>query len=507
MRKWWGLQTGVFLVVWVGLLAAGRGRFFDDPGTFWHTAVGERILATHAVPACDEYSYTRAGEPWAAYEWLGECGMALAHRVSGLDGLLLVTVTLLAGLYAWLAGRLARAGMHPLWAVSLTALAAGVGASHFHTRPHLVTILLQAVTVHLLSRCDAGTLPLRRLAWLVPVFVVWTNVHGGVLGGIGTVGLVAAGWWVAPLAGWESPVRGWRGRLFLVLLVAGCVLAVLVNPYGVEVPRTWMWIMRSPVLPRAIKEHTPLEWNTSTGLLVALLAAAYLAFLAGTWPRRPRVTWLLPLAWLYLGCERVRHAPLFAATAVIVMAEMLPYTRWRTRLAGETEATTNPGGGGWRWALVPAVAVVVALVLQVAGARVPLVGRGWARLDPGHWPVDLLPQLRRFEHAEPGGTRIFNEYALGGFLIYCTPGYRVFVDDRCEVYRDAWLDEFTRAERQDTDRAMRDWQARYGFDYALTWRGSRFDEFLRGSAGWEAVGETGAVRFYRRGGAGLASAR
>jgi hypothetical protein len=156
---------------------------------------------------------------------------------------------------------------------------------------------------------------------------------------------------------------------------------------------------------------------------------------------------------------------------------------------------------------VPAGVVVGALVVQRAGLAVPLVGRGWARFDPGHWPVALLPELRRFEHAEPGGTRIFNEYALGGFLIYHTPGYRVFVDDRCEVYRDEWLEAFTRAEHQGTADAVRAWQGRYGFGYALTWRGSQFDRYLADAPGWSLVGRTDAACFYRRDDAGLASSR
>ena len=39
----------------------------------------------------------------------------------------------------------------------------------------------------------------------------------------------------------------------------------------------------------------------------------------------------------------------------------------------------------------------------------------------------------------PPGTRIFCEYAYGGFLIYHAPGYRVFIDDRCELFGDEFL--------------------------------------------------------------------
>src|SRR5205814_70247 len=44
--------------------------------------------------------------------------------------------------------------------------------------------------------CDfeAGRTSLRSLFWLVPLFAVWTNVHGGVLGGMGTLGLTVCGW-------------------------------------------------------------------------------------------------------------------------------------------------------------------------------------------------------------------------------------------------------------------------------------------------------------------------
>src|SRR5471030_985548 len=51
-----------------------------DPDTPWHITTGEWILSHGAVPAVDTYSFTRAGLPWAAQEWLSEVIMALAYR-------------------------------------------------------------------------------------------------------------------------------------------------------------------------------------------------------------------------------------------------------------------------------------------------------------------------------------------------------------------------------------------------------------------------------------------
>jgi hypothetical protein len=174
---------------------------------------------------------------------------------------------------------------------------------------------------------------------------------------------------------------------------------------------------------------------------------------------------------------------------------VFPLCRWRQRFAAEQPAQ---GRDGWRLALLPACALVVAVLLQTAAIEVPLVGRGWARLDPDHWPVGLLPELARHEHANPDGTPIFNEYALGGFLIGCTPGFRVFIDDRCEVYGDAYLGEYIRGEQGDADELLEKWDSRYRFDYALTWRGSRFDAHYSSARGWVLLGETPSSRFYGR---------
>jgi hypothetical protein len=501
-RRLLRLETVVFFVVWFGLLAAGRSRFFEDPGTFWHTVVGEQTLTNGVVTNHDTFSFTRNGEPWAVHQWLGECFMALAHRVSGMDGLLLGAVTVLAALYAWLAGLLVRAGMHAAYVAVIVALAVGVGSAHFHVRPHLASIAFQAVTVWMLAQCEAGRLPLRRLFWLVPLFVLWTNIHGGVLGGIASVGLVSGGWVVWRWLKWESPIKDRGSLLMVILLVPACALTIFVNPFGVRVPQTWLEIMRSDLLPRAIQEHAPLDWTQPTAWLVVVVGVLYLYFLAGTLPRRPRVVWLLPLVWAFLACQRVRHAPLFAVTAVVLLADVFPCCRWRQRFAAEQPV---PPGAGWRLALIPACAVAAAVLLQAAAIGVPIVGRGWAQLDPDHWPVGLLPELSRHQGEGPEGTPIFNEYALGGFLIGCTPGFRVFIDDRCEVYGDAYLGEYVRGEQGDAAACLKEWGRRYRFDYALTWRGSLFDEHYAADTSWVLLGETRSARFYGRNPAGTAA--
>ena len=99
-------------------------------------------------------------------------------------------------------------------------------------------------------------------------------------------------------------------------------------------------------------------------------------------------------------------------------------------------------------AVLPLLVVVAALVIQVAGLCVPVVGRGWARFDPERWPIELLPQLAEINRSAAEGTPIFNDLDLGGFLIYHAPRLRVFVDDRCALYGADFLEAYDHARRE-----------------------------------------------------------
>src|SRR5439155_17102452 len=158
--------------------------------TFWHVVVGRQILTSGHLPTSDTFTFRYYGEPWIAQQWLGECFMAWIHdRIGGLDTLLLATATLIAGFYTWVARRMIRTGIHWLLALLVVVFALFASAYHLHPRPHLVNIAFLGLTFAWLCDFEAGRIPLRRLFWLVPLYVVWTNIHGGMVGGVGTLGI------------------------------------------------------------------------------------------------------------------------------------------------------------------------------------------------------------------------------------------------------------------------------------------------------------------------------
>src|SRR5713101_337444 len=156
-------MLGMFLIGRV--FYEGRG-FVVDPDVWWHIKVGQDILRTHHFPTVDPYSFTAAGTPWIAYEWLGEIMLAWMYRLGGVVSLCVFLIAfgsvILLSLY-WLAAvrsRNAKAGF-----ISALFLASLAFAS-FTLRPQMFGYLFLILTLLVMERFRQGvswplwTLPL-----------------------------------------------------------------------------------------------------------------------------------------------------------------------------------------------------------------------------------------------------------------------------------------------------------------------------------------------------------
>jgi hypothetical protein len=497
MKKFFTPASAAFLALWIFLILFGRVNLFRDPGTFWHTVFGQQILTSHHLPTADAYSFTFFGHRWLDSEWLMECLMAFIYGLFGFDGLLFATAAALAGLYAWIMSRLWRSGLSMPLAILMLVLVFGASSQNFHVRPDILSLIFLAVTFALLCDYEAGRLKLRGLFWLWPLFIIWSNGHGAVLGGLGTLGLTLGGWTLAYFFHQDSPVKGPKDLLTLFGLLLGCILTLFLTPYGPGLPKALITIVTSPVIPQVIQEHASIFREFGKNWPIAVLGLFYLACFLGTLPRRPRVTWLLPLVWLVLACSRVRNAPLFALTAALALPEFFPYVRWARWLSERGSVIFRrradrpaPRPLSLKPWLVPATTVLLTVAVSLASLH--FTGHGLTRFDRRHWPVDLLPELTRYAASHPAGTPIMNDMLFGGYLIFYTPRLHIFIDDRCDLYGDQFLLQYVRAQSAFFD----GWIQRSGARAALTEPGSAMDNYFKHQSGWRLEKRTAAADWY-----------
>jgi hypothetical protein len=517
-------EVGFFLLCWLGLQAHFRERAFNDPGALWHVKVGERILASGFMHE-DPFTYTFTGHVWIPQQWGGEIAMALAHRTGGFDTLLLGLCSIVAGLFTWIFSRAVRNGMHPALAAVVVGGAVVVSGFHFYARPHMITLVGMGLTLAWIVDTERGRCSPWRLWCLIPLYAVWTNIHGGVLGGVLTLGSAVAGWCVLFLVSptrergsissslarrangiaSDTPVKSRRSLMVYCGIVAACALTPFLNPFGMEMIHTWKRIVSSEAMKELVSEHQPLSLNHTAGQVIGGFGCFYLFMLLGTVPKRPRVSWILPLVWFALSVQSIRQGPLFAVLAAVAIADLWPETLWYRLLKKHGDSLAREPDGesrGWLWTTVPIAAVLACLGLQMSGIEAPIIGRGWARLDARQQPVELVGDLRNYSEGVPPGTRIFNDANLGGFVLYHAPKLKIFMDDRFELYGDDWMRRYVRVVYEEPD-GIEGWADEYGFDHAFVMvlpDGDRLplERYLSDSARWACVARCERGALFRR---------
>ena len=298
--------------------AAGWEGLLADADVGWHIRTGEWILDHHAVPHHDLYSFSKPEAPWYAWEWGSDVIFGALHRAAGLKGVVLLAGVLIA-LFAWtLLRRMVGGGVHLLWAMVVSLLGVGAASIHFLARPHMFTLLFLSIAVWMIDidRRQPSAKSARNLWSLVPLTLVWTNLHGGFLALIAVLGLAAVG----------SAVEAWLGgrdfkqALRYLALAASCAAVSLVNPYGYKLHTHVAEYLRSDWIRNTIQEfQSPVFRNENILQFEALMLIGLIA--AGLLFRRKRFVeglWIVYFAHMSLGS--VRHVPIFVTVCAPVIA-------------------------------------------------------------------------------------------------------------------------------------------------------------------------------------------
>jgi len=382
--------------------------------TWWALRAGKDMWITHRVIRTDSYSYTAYGDPWPDHAWLYQ---VLLYGVYVIGKLPLVSVVNAA--IATAAVAIARPPGRVTWAnlVAMTPVIALVSLS-WAVRPQVVSLLMLAVIIRLIHR--------ERWRTIVAVMLLWANLHAGVVLG----GLVLGGATMASLLAWligrrASAERGRALRARFVSLIVTSVAAAgatLINPMGWGL---WRYIATSSRRPGEewIAEWQPswtAPWLTAwfwvwSGLLLLLLLLRWRRLLQ--WPVLLGIGMALaltPLAWMSMR----NISPFGIVTLPLVVSLM----QRRAVLSLEVPVAERPGS------VMPGAKIMVglasiAMVVSVVRTLQSPASLGW------------YPMSSEIAHAiESCPGQVFTTYNGGAYLIWFTPGKKVFVDNRQDPF-------------------------------------------------------------------------
>ena len=451
------------------LFVAGLAlRPMAESDLFFHLKAGQEVLARHALPGRNLYSFTAPDYLDLDTSWLAEVGAAAVFARGGFPAVVvaktLVLLIAFAGAY-WICRR---RGAGAVASALALAAAAFVGRDRFVERPHIFSlagaVAALAAIEALMERQREPAAAARVAALFLATVVLWANLHAGVFVAPVLVGAAA----VATAAGGHDRAGARR----LALLAAGAALATLATPVGWGLIRYLRLHLLLPAL-HPVDEFRAPTWLSDAPLFVdlgAFVAAAVFLVATGDPPADRRkisasaagraLAPVLPLA--VLAIHSVRFGADFALVAAPVLA--VASTLAAARLVG-------------RW---PVLAPIAGSPLPVVASAALLLGMTLGpRLTPGSRPaggsgigldVRELP-LQAIAFANDNGLRdrMYNDFEIGSYLLFEPvggyPRHRVFVDPRLPAYPPEMHRLLGRS-----DLSRDDWQAamdHYGVDSAL----------------------------------------
>ena len=430
---------------WAILVMTVLFHGLTDVDYFWHVTTGRLIAATGSVPSSDPFSFTYAGGAWTPHEWLSE--LVIYELVSVLGGAAaLVTFGLIGGATIAVGIAMARRrGIRVPAVIGASVVAAAVLVSYLTVRPQAISWLLLAILLALLAGLSADR-P-RRALWLIPLFVVWANLHGLYVVGLGVVFI----WAVATLFG-RTPMAGARGWAALGAL--GAVAASMLTPAG---PIGILYPLRY-VQPGAWGLSHIQEWlspNFHDPASLGLLVLIGVLLLVG-WRGSPGWLGMVVAILVLISLYSLRNAPLAAVAAFSVIArsldDLLPVRR-----------RPVPSASAARMRRLMEIALAAVIVAAAFVVFLPRVASNEDSAIREHLPVAGVDKLL----AVNAHAHVFAEYGWGGYVIYrmYDAGGRVFVDGRSDMYPERILEDYSKIRD-----ASGDWSgllAGYGADAIL----------------------------------------
>jgi len=423
----------------------GATALFEDSDTGWHIRTGERIVSTRSLPHADPFSFSKAGEPWVAWEWGADVLMGAVFRVSGLAGVaLLFGLSIAASVWMWF--RLNRAaGGNCLFACLFFIPMLPATTLHWLARPHIFSWLFLLGTVWFCERMP------RRLGWrhltlAAIAAAAWANIHASFFFAPLIVLVYAAGAYLRPLI-WDvrgpliRKARTTSVRSYLWLALAA-LLGTLVNPSGWRLHQHVLSYLFDSGLLDHITEFQSFNFHEEGALKVMLMLAicfaGAFAALAVSKPGR----FLLSMLLTAVALRSVRALPVAALLLMPLANGSITMVLRRARnlaprLRKGLDGVLNYGDGlhgierrFLGFAIVPLVAILILAAIRTRAG----------------FPANELPvAASALVAALPVGARILVPDTFGGYLIYRFNGERkVFFDGRSDFYGDDFIRRYSR---------------------------------------------------------------
>lgn len=412
-------------------------KISGDDDFFWHLSTGRYIVNTHSVPSVDVFGFKTSGQAWMPFEWGWDVLTYGLYNLGGIN-LILAFRTIVFLILFFLLYRMLEKFKVKLTVslIMMTLLSFGI-IDRLTPRPHIISLLLFIVVLYIILDFRYFKRDnFKRLYYLPVIFLLWANMHMGIIGGLFLLGL----YYTSELLQFLFPAKFSLGEVkalskdkivTLSLIFGASVIVMLVNPNFYQ---TYIYAYahtKMKLLDTINEWRSPFDSFASSGFVGTIYKAflfAGLLVLAYAYKKKDLFFALVFIGFLIYSVRAVRFTVDYLIVITLFLTVAINYYVVNLKSYGIKRFLINS----------PVLKGIIALLLLFCIVNFPgklymdylkyyrVFGYG---IDSDFIPVQMFDFMKQNKIPEIG-ERPLNHFGTGGFLIWNFPNAKNYIDSR-----------------------------------------------------------------------------
>lgn len=160
-------------------------KIFQDDDIFWHLSTGRYIIQNFTVPSTDVFGFVTSGTRWIPFEWGWDVLTYLIYIIGGFYALSILRTIIVFSILLIILFVIRNNNLSLPLILGFSFILIFGMLTRLSIRPQLITYLFIVLLVYLLYKYKYNTIAPKPFYILFPiVFLIWANMHMGVLFGI-----------------------------------------------------------------------------------------------------------------------------------------------------------------------------------------------------------------------------------------------------------------------------------------------------------------------------------
>lgn len=423
--------------------------------------MGQFILHNYSIPRIDSFSFTAAGNVFVLQNWLAEIIFYALYVIGG-ETILILFNTFIFAAVLFILYRISLNLSHCIWASLFSSIIAAA-CLPVNIRPQVFSFLFFVLFYWILSSFKPGSS--RRLYWLPALMMVWANIHGAFVLGLGLIAIVLFVEGIKlRLKAMTSEIAGRSSFMQLAAVFVLSLAAPLANPESHLIYHHVIAVVKASSVRLFVSEWQPPQIMEPAAILLfffPFFTTLLVLILSEESPRL--IDWLLFVVFAIFGLTAMRSCAWFQLIAMPILARHLPLVPWKSmtglwRPNFFRKAWLDFSVDSGRLGRIN-FAIAGLLVLLV------LVKSPWWRNLQGEDLLDGQTPVGAADYIEEQNLKgnIFHPQIYGDYLLWrLWPQQRVFFDGRVHLYGEEFVRAYFRIyEDSDWEDRLKKFKIRY----------------------------------------------